>query len=104
MNIEYIPATVSGTINTMLENGNVANSAINKATTDNSWLVDGLVYLGKAILGFIATSGETLEPIFVVVAICGFFLIMAGFNKWGYKLTSGSILGFIGCKVCGALC
>ena len=103
MTIEYIPVATSSVVNTILENGNVANSAINQ-THDSSWLVDGLLYLGKAILGFIGASGEALEPIFVVVAICGFFLIMAGFDKWGYKLTSGSVIGFIGCKILGAVC
>lgn len=103
MTIEYIPVATSSVINNMLENGNITNSPINQIP-DSSWLVDGLLYLGKAILGFIGTSGEALEPIFVVVAICGFFLIMAGFDKWGYKLTSGSVIGFISCKILGAVC
>lgn len=104
MTITYIPATIVSTAETFLENGNVVNSSIGQAGTNNNWIVNGVIYLGKSLLGFLATSGETLEPIFVVVAICGFFLIMAGFDKWGYKLTSGSIVGFIGCKICGAIC
>lgn len=103
MTIEYVPVVASNVVNTMIENGGVTNSPIHQVNNSN-WLVDGLLYLGKAILGFIGTSGEALEPIFVVIAICGFFLIMAGFDKWGYKLTSGSVVGFIGCKVLSAVC
>lgn len=103
MTIEYVPVVANNVVNTMIENGSVANSPIDQVN-NSKWLVDGLLYLGKAILGFIGTSGEALEPIFVVIAICGFFLIMAGFDKWGYKLTSGSVVGFIGCKVLSAVC
>lgn len=92
------------TIGKMLENGNVLNSEIHKNAVGESWLVDGILYLGKSIIGFLATAGTSLEPVFVIVAICGFFLVMAGFDVMGKKLVGGSILGYVVCKVCDAVC
>lgn len=68
------------------------------------WLVDGFIFVGKSIIGFIVTNGVELDQVFVVVAICGIFVIMAGFRKLGTKLTSGSILGYIACKVVSEVC
>mgnify|MGYP001305456714 CR=1 FL=1 len=87
-------------VDKMLENGNVINSEIHKSTEGKSLIIDGVVYLFKSSIAFIGKYGTTLEPIFVVIAICGFFLIMAGCDKWGSKLASGSVVGFILCKVC----
>lgn len=103
MIIEYVPVALNVAANTVV-NGAETESAIIDKINNSNWLVDGILVLGKHILRFIGNSGMTLEPIFVVVAIIGFFLIMGGFDKWGYKLTSGSIIGFIGCKLVGAIC
>lgn len=91
---------MSQVLDKMLENGSVINSEIHKGTVGKSFIVDGVVYLFKSSVAFMGKYGTTLEPIFVIVAICGFFLIMAGCDKWGSKLTSGSVVGFILLKVC----
>lgn len=97
-------ADMSGILEKMIENGNVLNSEVHKNAVGESWLLDGILYLGKSFIGFIGTAGSTLEPIFVVVAICGFFLVMAGFDIMGKKLVGGSIVGYVACKVCEAIC
>lgn len=67
-------------------------------------LVDGIIYLGKKALKFIATNGADFDQVFAIVAICGVFFIMAGFKKLGTKLTSGSIVGYTICKVVSETC
>lgn len=69
-----------------------------------SKFLDGAVFVGKKILKFIADNGVNFDQVFVVVAICGIFVIMAGFRKLGTKLTSGSIVGYIVCKVVSETC
>lgn len=95
---------MSGILEKMMDNGNVLNSEVHKKAVGESWLLDGILYLGKSIIGFMATAGTTLEPIFVIVAICGFFLVMAGFNVMGKRLVGGSVAGYMVCKVCDAIC
>lgn len=100
---ETTKSTVQSIIDTMIENGKIENSPINQATQNKSWLLDGVIYAGKEIIKFIGNSGATLEPIFVIVAIGGFFIVMAGYHKLGNKVVGGSILGYMLCKVCDAI-
>ena len=69
-----------------------------------SRFLDGAIFVGKKLLKFIADNGVDFDQVFVVVAICGVFVIMAGFRKLGTKLTSGSIVGYIVCKVVSESC
>lgn len=62
-------------------------------------LVEGILWAGGKVLHFVATCGTELDSIFIVVAIVGFFFIMADCKKLGCKLTSGSIIGYLICKV-----
>lgn len=91
-------------LNTLIENGSVVNSEIHKKAVNDHWLLDGIMYAGKSIFKFITEQGATLEPVFIVVAICGFFLIMAGADVVGKKIVSGSVISYIVCKVCEAAC
>lgn len=94
---------MGNTLNTIIDSSKAVNSVVNQQTNDSSFLLDGLVYLGKAIGGFVASMGCSLEPVFVVFAICGFFLLMAGFDKMGKKIVGGSVLVFTVCKVCDSI-
>lgn len=92
-------------IEKMIENGKVANSPVRGANGDDFWLLDGLIWVGKQLFLALAYLAESGEMIFVLVAICGFFLIMAGFKGFGNKMISGSILTYFLCKVVGgAIC
>lgn len=94
---------MGNTLNTVIDSGKVVSSVASQQTNNPSFLVDGLVYLGKAIGGVVASMGCSLEPVFVVFAICGFFLLMAGFDKMGKKVVGGSVLIFTVCKVCDSI-
>lgn len=63
-----------------------------------SWTVDttidGLIAFGNVILkilGILATKGE---PLFIIVAIIGLFIVMLGNKKLGTKISSISILSY----------
>lgn len=84
----------------MIENGRVINSQVYK-NSEAHWLLDGIIYVAKASVKFLSTASTLLEPVFILVSIGGFFLVMAGFEKTGKKIVSGSILIYIICKVGG---
>lgn len=99
MTILYTPV-----IDKMIENGNVLNSQVHQNAVDSNAFIDGVIFVFKSIASFLGSFGTELEPIFVVVAIIGVFLIMADFRKIGTKLTSGSILGYLACRVVDLVC
>ena len=82
----------------------VKNGKIIKDTYDNGNLfVSGMTWIGKGILKCIVYLGKEAYPVFVVIGVCGFFIVMAGHKKIGLKVTSGSILSYAFCKVVGEL-
>lgn len=82
----------------------VENGKIIKDTYDNGNLfIDGLVWIGTGILKVVVYLGKEAYPVFVIVGICGFFIVMAGHKKLGLKITSGSVMGYAFCKVVGEL-
>jgi len=54
-----------------------------------NWLTDRL---GQFIAGGIGYTTAQLEPVFVIIAMVGVFLILFGAKRLGTKLTSFSIL------------
>jgi len=111
--LTYIPTALTSASELMpkgnlpvVENGFVVNDPhyAEGMSAFGQWVIDGFVFVGKSIITFIATNGVDLDQAFVVVAVCGIFIIMAGFRKLGTKLTSGSILGYIACKVVSEVC
>lgn len=114
--ISYVPSMVtassfiSSTVeSTTLINGNLPiiedGFIVGEATPQSGmileWFVSGVVWISKNVFGFLVTQGDSL---FVLVAICGIFCMMAGYKKLGTKMTSGSILGYIVCKVVSSVC
>lgn len=96
MNISYIPPTLSSIGQKMLENGNVANSPLYKG---DSAVIETIINTFKSVILFIATNCNDLDNIFILIAMLGVFFIMFGFRKVGTKMTSGSIFGYLACKV-----
>jgi uncharacterized membrane protein YuzA (DUF378 family) len=54
-----------------------------------NWLLEGLGQFVSNGIGYTATQ---LEPVFIIVAMAGVFLILFGAKRWGTKLTSFSII------------
>ena len=107
--VAYIPSALSGLPKgnlPVVEDGFIISDPhyADKGGETGKWLINGAVYVGKSVIKWIADNGVNLDQIFVVVAICGGFIIMAGFKKLGTKLTSGSIVGYIACKVVSEAC
>lgn len=96
MNISYIPPTLGSIGQKMLENGNVANSPLYQG---DSAVLSSIMKAIKTTILFIATNCNDLDNIFILIAILGVFCIMFGFRKLGTKMTSGSIFGYLACKV-----
>lgn len=86
----------------------VATATTIETATDSNMAIDiffdGVIWVFKKVIGFVGACGTDLDGLFIVVAIVGVFLIMAGFKNVGTKLTSGSILGYIVCKVVDLVC
>ena len=68
------------------------------------FILDGVATTSKAVIKWVSKNGVSIDGIFVVVAICGIFVVMTGFRKVGTKMTSGSIVGYIICKVVSEVC
>lgn len=82
----------------------IQNGKIIKETYANgSLFVSGIMWIGKGILKCIVYLGKEAYPLFVIIGVCGFFVVMAGNKKIGLKVTSGSILGYTFCKIVGEL-
>lgn len=82
----------------------VENGKIIKDTYDNGNLfIDGLVWIGKGILKAIVYLGKEAYPVFVILGICGFFIVMSGNKKLGMKITSVSVICYTFCKVIGEM-
>lgn len=92
--IVYTPAIATATT---VETTSDSNIAI-------EWFFNGVVWVFKKVIGFIGSCGTELDGLFIVVAIIGVFLIMAGFKNLGTKFTSGSILGYVVCRVVDLVC
>lgn len=90
----------------IIESEKIINDRLNSANVNTSGgtIVDGVIAIFKIIISVLSALGEQGELIFVVVAICGFFLIMAGIKDMGNKLVGGSVLSFLFCKACGVIC
>ena len=54
-----------------------------------NWLLEKL---GNEFTQLIDVTSIQLEPIFVIIAMMGVFLILFGQKRWGTRLTSVSIL------------
>ena len=68
-----------------------------------SGVIKGIIWVVKTIVVFICDNISELDTIFILIAMLGIFVIMAGFRKAGTKMTSGSIFGYIICKVVSEL-
>lgn len=100
------PSTVESTtlINgnlPIVENGFIVGETVPQKSAVIEWLIAGVAWIGKNVIAFLATDGET---VFILIAILGIFCMMGGFKKLGTKMTSGSILGYIICKVVTDVC
>lgn len=86
-----------------VENGEIINDRWSSYEGGANDILDILTWIAKGTVTAIGFIGEYGDPIFLVVAICGFFLIMAGFKSMGNKFVGGSVLGYLLCKVCGVI-
>lgn len=78
----------------------VENGRIIEETFDNGNLfIDGLIWVGTGILKGVAYLGKEAYPVFVLVGITGFFLVMCGHKNLGMKITSGSVISYTICKI-----
>lgn len=95
MTITYIPQTVCWIKSNIPEthNGFIVDDHYTPA------IVKGVVWVVKTIIVFICDNISQLDEVFILIAIIGVYLMMAGFRKWGNRLTVGSIWTYIACKV-----
>ena len=78
----------------------VENGKVIKETYENGNVVIDIVgWIGTKILKLIIYLGKEAYPVFVIIGICGFFIVMAGNKRLGLKITSGSIVTYSICKV-----
>lgn len=72
-------------------------SSVKDWTVDK--IVDGLVLIGNGILKLLETLIETGEPLFMIAAIIGLFIVISGNKKLGTKISSISILSYMVLRV-----
>lgn len=69
-----------------------------------AWLLkEGLIIIGKAAVVCIKELAG-YPDVFVLVAVAGMIVVITGRKELGTKITSGSMLGYIICKVVAETC
>lgn len=76
---------------------------VGETSSNEPFIVSAIIWIGKGLMKLVVYLGNEAYPIFLIVAIGGFFIVMAGHKKLGYKITSGCILGYLSCRLIGEM-